>query len=79
MIEVLSPKLDGKNEPFMENDKIALEDHSYSATRKERRRNEKSWKLSLNAEGIQEPLNQRSDFIERRSRHAKDCTMNLQR
>ena len=60
-------------------DEIALKDHSCSATRRERRRNGKSWKLSLNAEGIQEPLNQRSDFIKRRNRHAKDCTMNLQR
>ena len=41
---------------------IALEDRSYVAKQQERSRNEKSWKLSLNAEGIQRPLNQRSDF-----------------
>ena len=43
---------------------ISLEDHSYVATQQERSRNEKSWKLSLNAEGIQGPFNQRSDFKE---------------
>ena len=42
----------GRNEAtLMEYDKIALEDHSCTATREERRRNENSWKLSLNAEG----------------------------
>ena len=45
-------------------DAIALEDHYYVATWKERSRNGKSWKIASNAEGIQEPLNQRSDFIE---------------
>ena len=49
-------------EGFMQYDKIALEDHSHTATKEERRRNENSWKLSLNAEGTQGPLNQRSDF-----------------
>ena len=43
---------------------IALEDHSYVATWQERSRNGKSWNISLNAAGIQGPLNQRSDFIE---------------
>ena len=42
----------GWNEDTVQaHDKIALEDHSYTATREERSRNEKSWKLSLNAEG----------------------------
>ena len=49
-------------EGMMQYEKIASEDHSYTATREERRRNGKSWKLSLNAEGVQGPLNQRSDF-----------------
>ena len=49
-------------EQIIQYDEIALEDHSYIATRLERSRNENSWKLSLNAEGIQGPLNQRSDF-----------------
>ena len=37
---------------------------SYVATWQERSRNGKCWKLSLHAEGIQGPLNQRSDFTE---------------
>ena len=51
-------------ERTIQHDEIALEDHSYIATKEERSRNEKSWKLSMNAEGIQGPLNQRSDFME---------------
>ena len=38
-------------------DKIALEDHSFTATKEERIRNENSLKLSLNAESAQVPLN----------------------
>ena len=50
-------------EQIIQYDAIALEDHSYVATRQERSRNEKSWKLSLNAEGMQGPLkNQGGDF-----------------
>ena len=45
-------------------DAIALEDHSYVATWQERSRDGEPWKISLNAEGIQGPLNQCSDFIE---------------
>ena len=51
-------------EPIIQYDEIALGDHSYVATKAERSRNEKSWKLSLNAEGKQGPLNQRSEFKE---------------
>ena len=36
-------------------------DHSYNATRGERSRNERSWRLVLNAEGAQGPLDQRDD------------------
>ena len=43
-------------EGIMQYDNIALEDHSYTATREERSRNENSWKLSLNAEGVQGPF-----------------------
>ena len=46
----------------MQYDKIAVEDHSYTATKEERCRNENAWKLSSNAEGVQGPLNQRNDF-----------------
>ena len=46
-------------EQIIQYDVIALEDHSYVATKQERGRNEKSWKLSLNAESIQGPLNQK--------------------
>ena len=42
-------KLGWNEENIMEYDKIALEDHSCTATSEERRRNENSWKLSLNA------------------------------
>ena len=45
-------------------DELALEDHSYIATREERTRNEKNWVLSLNREGVQGPLSQRPDFVE---------------
>ena len=38
---------------------IAWEDHSYVATWQDRSRNGKSWNISLNAEGIQRPLNPR--------------------
>ena len=47
---------------IIQDDEIALEGHSYTATRQERSQNDKSWKFSLNAEDIQGPLNQRSDF-----------------
>ena len=50
-------------EQIVQIDAIALEDHFYVATWQERSRNEKSWKISWKAEGIQGPLNQRS-FIE---------------
>ena len=36
-------------EGMMQYDKIALENHSYTATKEGRRRSENSWKLSLNA------------------------------
>ena len=40
-------------------DETAPADHSYVATSQERSRNDKSWILALNAEGMQGPLNQR--------------------
>ena len=45
-------------------DELALEDHSYIATKEERTRNEKSRVLKLNKEGVQGPMNQRPDFVE---------------
>ena len=51
-------------EQIIQKDELALEDHSFSATKKERTRNEKNWVLSLNKEGVQGPLNQRPDFVE---------------
>ena len=47
-------------------DTIALEKHIYVATRAERIQNSKHWIRTLNAEGPQQPLNQRPDFA-----HAK--------
>ena len=43
---------------------LALEDHSYVATREERTRNEKSWVLKLNNEGASGPMTQRPDLVE---------------
>ena len=51
-------------EQIIQFDELALEDHSYFATREERDRNEKSWVLKLNEEGDQGPMNQRFDFVE---------------
>ena len=45
-------------------DEIAKEDHSYTATRGERGRNENSWRLFLIAEGANGPLDQRDDCKE---------------
>ena len=61
-------------ESIIQYDEIALEDHSYVATKRERSRNEKSWTLSLNAEGIQ----WRSDFKEAKET-CKNCTKSIQR
>ena len=49
-------------EQIIQYDAIALEDHSCVASWQERSRKEKSWTVPLNAEGIQVPLNQRSDY-----------------
>ena len=46
------------------NDVIASEDDSYIATRWERSRNENSWKLVLNSEGTNGPVDQRDDYKE---------------
>ena len=45
-------------------DELALEGHSKIATTEERTGNEKNWVLKLDEEGVQGPLNQRSDFEE---------------
>ena len=45
-------------------DRLALEKHIYVATRAERIQNSKHWFLTLNAEGPQQPLNQRPDFAQ---------------
>ena len=45
-------------------DRIALEKHIYVATRAERIQNSKHWILTINAEGPQQPLNQRPDFAQ---------------
>ena len=51
-------------EQIIQYDELALEDHSYIATKEERTRNEKSWVLKLNKEGVQGPMNQRPHFVE---------------
>ena len=55
-------------------DRIALEKHIHVATRAERHQNSKHWILTLNAEGPQQPLNQRPDFAQARKEDANDCT-----
>ena len=45
-------------------DVIASEDHSHIAARWERSRNENSWKLVLNSEGANGPVDQRGDYKE---------------
>ena len=51
-------------EQIIQYDEHALEDHSYIATKEERNRNDKSWALKLNKEGVRGPMNQRPDFVE---------------
>ena len=46
------------------------ERHFYVATRAERIQNSKHWSLTLNAEGPQQPLNQRPDFAQAK----RECT-----
>ena len=58
-------------EQIIQYDAIELEDHSFVAAWQERSRNVKSWKISLNAEGIQGPLKQRSDFLEAKQKCQK--------
>ena len=45
-------------------DRIALEKHRYTAIKAERIQNSKHWILTLNAEGPQQPLNERPDFAQ---------------
>ena len=51
-------------EQIIQYDELALEDHSYFATREERTRNENSRVLKLNKEGVQGQMNQGPDFVE---------------
>ena len=51
-------------------DEIAKEDLSYGATRGERNRNENSWRLELNAEGVTGPLDQRDDNKDAKEEYA---------
>ena len=68
----------GRNEEtLMEYDNIALEDHSCTATSEERRRNENSWKLSLNAECKWNNGSARR-LLKMQKRDAKDRTMSVQ-
>ena len=48
----------------MPHDRIALENHSYFATKAERIRNSTHWILTLNKEGAQQPLHRRPDFAQ---------------
>ena len=45
-------------------DRIAVEKHIFVATRAERIQDSKHWILTRNAEGLQQPLNQRPDFAQ---------------
>ena len=55
-------------EEIIQYDAIELEDHSYVATWQEKSRNGKSWNISLNAKGMQGPLNQRRDLKEEKQK-----------
>ena len=52
------------DEHVMLYDRIALENHSYVATRAERIRNSEQWILELNQDGAQQTLNQRHEFAQ---------------
>ena len=54
-------------------DEIAKEDLSYNATRGERSRNGRSWRLGLNAEGVQGPLDQRDDYKQAKETSNEMC------
>ena len=58
----LCQKLGGLAKQIIQYDALALEHHSYIATRGGR--NEKKLVLKLNEEGAQGPMNQRPDFVE---------------
>ena len=58
-------------EHIIQYDEISLENHSHVAARQERSRNEQCWTISLNKEGIQGPMNQRSDFMEAKQKRKR--------
>ena len=60
----LCQKLGGLKSRLFSMTNLHWKNHSYSATREERTRNEKSWVLKLNKEGVQGPMNQGPDFVE---------------
>ena len=45
-------------------DQLALEDKSYTATRRERQRYENIWKLSVNAQALVSPMDKRDNYEE---------------
>ena len=57
-------KLDGMRTSWLHRDEIAKEDNSENAMRGERSRNENSWRLVLNAEGSNGPVDQSDDCNE---------------
>ena len=69
----LCQMLGGSEEQIIQYDAIALEDRSYIATWQERSRNNKSWTFSLIKEGIQGPMNQRSDLKEAKQTCKRLC------
>ena len=56
-------------------DRIALENHSYVATRAERIRNSEHWILKLNQDGAQQQLINDPTLLKRKE-NAKDYTTN---
>ena len=52
-------------------DALALEDHSYEATRAERARWQRNWKIVLNKEGEEDMIRQRPDFREAKHAHRR--------
>ena len=71
-------KIGWNEESIMEYDKIALENHSYTATREERSRNENLETL-IKRRGCKWTIEISAMTLKMQKRHAKDCTMSIQK
>ena len=62
--EIRCHSLSGPSRKKLPFDRIALENHSFVATKAERNRHSEHWIFTLNQEGAQQPLHQRPDFAQ---------------